>query len=148
MRNWRSLLQLQWEIPLVETKERKDHGLCCNYNEKFHLGHCCKSQKLFCTKGVWPDSEEIQEELNEAEKREGTPDEVLQEISIHEMAKASNPQTMSVIGQLQNQPITILMDSRKAHNFVGPTTIGGDGFRAFKGSSIQSHGHQWRSLVR
>lgn len=77
---------------------------------------------------MWPDSEEIQEELKEAEKREGTLGEVLPEISIHEIAKASDPQTMSVIGQLQNQPITILIDSRNAHNFVGPTTIGGDGF--------------------
>ncbi|KAF9671218.1 hypothetical protein SADUNF_Sadunf12G0024600 [Salix dunnii] len=94
-----------------EMKERREKGLCYNYDEKFKPGHKCKSLTLFLIDG----NDYCDEDMD------CSPDSDAPEISLHAIAGATNPQTMRVTGYYHNKPLYILLDSGSTHNFLDPS---------------------------
>lgn len=48
-----------------QMRERRDKGLCYNYDEKWHSKHQCKGNKIFILEEVEWLSDEEEEEVNE-----------------------------------------------------------------------------------
>ena len=68
----------------AELKDRKDKGLCYNYDEKFGPGHRCK--KLCLIEGSWSDDEEDDgKEVEEIEEKGEEENETIG-ISLHAIA--------------------------------------------------------------
>jgi len=60
-----------------------------------------------------PCDENFEEDQLEAEFIEATP-----EISFHVIASAEHPQTIRVLGKLQNKSLIMLIDGGSTHNFI------------------------------
>jgi len=45
------------------------------------------------------------------------------EISLHPMEGNSSPTTIRLMGQVNNKPVSTLLDSRSTHNFIGPRVV-------------------------
>jgi hypothetical protein len=60
-----------------------------------------------------PCDENSEEDQLEAELIEVTP-----EISFHTIAGAEHPQTIRVLGKLQNKSLIVLIDGGSTHNFI------------------------------
>jgi hypothetical protein len=95
-------------------KERRERGLCYNYDEKFRPGHKSKSLTLFLIDG----NDYFDEDMDCSLDSDVIPH---PEISLHVIAGATNPQTMRVPGYYHNKPLYILLDSGSTHNFLDPS---------------------------
>jgi hypothetical protein len=95
-----------------EAKERRGKGLCYYCDEKYSIGHRCKWPQLFMIED-YPYDENSEEDQLEAELIEVTP-----EISFHAIAGAEHPQTIRVLGKLQNKSLIVLIDGGSTHNFI------------------------------
>nr|CAD1835788.1 unnamed protein product [Ananas comosus var. bracteatus] len=110
----RSILPIKKLTP-VELKERREKGLCFNCNEKFGPGHRCR--KLFLIEGSWTDDEE-NDVIDKAKSQLLKEKTEMPEISLHAIYGARMPQTMRVRGRIDQQRITILIDSGSTHKFL------------------------------
>jgi hypothetical protein len=109
-----------------ELQARRDKGLCYNCEERYQKGHRCK--RLFHLLIVTPD--EVSDEASSFQMVASEPDPVLVEleepdptpdpaqISLHALMGHSIPQTLRVMGQIRNNPVSTLIDSGSTHNFV------------------------------
>jgi hypothetical protein len=109
-----------------ELQARHDKGLCYNCEEQYQKGHRCK--RLFHLRIVTPD--EPSDEASSLQMVASKPDPVLVEqeeidptpdpaqISLHALMGHSIPQTLRVMGQIRNNPVSTLIDSGSTHNFV------------------------------
>uniref|UniRef100_A0A2N9IXL2 Retrotransposon gag domain-containing protein n=1 Tax=Fagus sylvatica TaxID=28930 RepID=A0A2N9IXL2_FAGSY len=77
-----------------ELQQRKDKGLCYNYNEKFHPGHRCK--KLFFIEACY--NEEDGDVIMEAESSEVQDEQEALRISLHTISGAQSFDTKRVRG--------------------------------------------------
>ncbi|XP_012844847.1 PREDICTED: uncharacterized protein LOC105964883, partial [Erythranthe guttata] len=104
-------------LSTAEWEERKKKGLCFNCDEKFTYGHKCK--KLFMFLG-----EELQEESSGSETmREDREEELeLYKISVYALAGQVSPTTIKLVGMVNRQPISILVDTGSTHTFLDPNT--------------------------
>ncbi|MCH89207.1 retrotransposon-derived protein PEG10-like [Trifolium medium] len=110
----------------AELQARREKGLCYNCDEKFIQGHRCKC--LFHLLIVEPDPVVLEHQdptLNMVEgvsdpNTEPVSDPTLDppQISLHALMGHSIPQTLRVLGHIQHQPISVLIDSGSTHNFV------------------------------
>ncbi|KAF8411843.1 hypothetical protein HHK36_004402 [Tetracentron sinense] len=103
----------------LETKERRDRGLCYNCDDKWSPGHKCKFQKLYLLDGtdrVSDTEDSTEEDITVDDPAEETP-----EISLHAIAGAPTPQTMRLQGHVNNQIVVVLVDSGSTHNFLDPS---------------------------
>ncbi|XP_060673303.1 uncharacterized protein LOC132803788 [Ziziphus jujuba] len=101
-----------------ETRERREKGLYYYCDEKFVSGHRCARPQLFM---IGDDVETIEGNLEDTatEELEGT----TPEISFHAIAGTNHPQTIRVIGQLQNKDLTVLIDGGSTHNFIDQAVV-------------------------
>ena len=95
-----------------EARERRGKGLCYYCDEKYSIGHRCERPQLFMIEDS-PCDENSEEDQLEAELTEVTP-----EISFHAIAGAEHPQTIRVLGKLQNKSLIVLIDGGNTHNFI------------------------------
>ena len=95
-----------------EARERRGKGLCYYCDEKYSIGHRCERPQLFMIEDS-PCDENSEEDQLEAELTEVTP-----EISFHAIAGAEHPQTIRVLGKLQNKSLIVLIDGGSTHNFI------------------------------
>ncbi|KAG7996678.1 hypothetical protein I3843_01G173600 [Carya illinoinensis] len=117
----------------TQMKKRRDKGLCYNCDDKWGLGHRCKSAKLFIMECVDSNEEEVDScpsNLLEAsasssklisielDAKEPEP-----AISIHALVGSPNPRTMRLIGSIGGVRIVVLIDTRSTHNFVDPSIV-------------------------
>jgi hypothetical protein len=97
-----------------ELQQRKDKGLCYNYNEKFHLGHRCK--KLFFIEACY--NEEDGDVIMEAESSEVQDEQEALRISFHAISGAQSFDTKRVRGIFGSVSTIILLDLGSTHNFL------------------------------
>lgn len=122
----------------MEMKERRDKGLCYNYEEKFSPGHKCRTQKLYLMEGIWPAEEEDRNEpeLEEEVVQKEIPGPIAK-VSLHAIAGSHSPQTMQVKGWINWIPVTVLVDSGSTHNFLNPYIAKKAGLAVQQGSTIE-----------
>jgi hypothetical protein len=72
----------------TELKDRKDRGLCFNYDKKFSPGHSC--QKLFLIEGVYEEEAERSSPAGEGVVEEEE-EFVIPEISLQAISGGANP---------------------------------------------------------
>ncbi|GAU23300.1 hypothetical protein TSUD_237540 [Trifolium subterraneum] len=109
-----------------ELQSRRDNGLCYNCDERFQPSHRCKRQ--FHLLIVEPESSfEVSSELQTLQSDDipdttaptvQDPDPDPAHISLHALMGHSIPQTLWVMGQMQQRTIAILIDSESTHNFL------------------------------
>jgi hypothetical protein len=107
----------------AELQARREKGLCYNCEEKFVTGHRCK--RLFHLLIVDPTSEDSSLQSLEHEDfldplTTETQDPVSDpaQISFHALMGHTIPQTLRVMGHIQQSPIAVLVDSGSTRNFL------------------------------
>lgn len=88
-------------------KERRDRGLCYYCDDKWALGHRCRTPKLFLLEGLKAEAEEevfedVQEELAIREEQTTNEEGALLGISLHAILGTPTPRTMRLWGILEN----------------------------------------------
>jgi hypothetical protein len=107
-----------------------DEGLCYYYNDKWLPGHKCKSPRLFLMSGlelppdepsneVYYDSTDVVDSVLEFDVVECK----VPEISIIAITGSSGSKSMRLMGVLQSQVVSILIDSGSTHSFLDPTFL-------------------------
>jgi hypothetical protein len=99
-------------------KEMRSKGLCYTCDEKWNPSHVCKNPKLYLMKDI-----EVQQAENENEvffdfmeggraKEEKLSEKYLGnlEISIHTISGSPSPNTVRIVGTVQQQVVIILVD--------------------------------------
>ncbi|XP_038982040.1 uncharacterized protein LOC103710315 isoform X1 [Phoenix dactylifera] len=108
-----------WRITWEEMQQRRERGLCFKCNDKFTSGHRCKTPQVHL---IEADREEDAEGVGDGEldlHGEGQTEEGAQPvISLHALSGWTGPKTMRVMARIQEQPLTVLIDSGSTHNFV------------------------------
>lgn len=98
-------------MSLAELREQCEKVLCYNCNDKFSPGHRCK--KLFLIVAVTTEEEdEVDMDLVQPQELES------HEISLHAISGDHALDTMKVVSQVQETPMTVLFDSGSSHNFI------------------------------
>ena len=82
-------------------------------------GHRCNIEKLMMIEIDYPEEEE-EEILFEPKGRNGEKD---AEISMHAMEGNVSFQTIRLMRHINNRPVSILLDTGSAHNFVDPKVV-------------------------
>ncbi|PNX96980.1 retrotransposon-related protein, partial [Trifolium pratense] len=108
----------------AELQARRERGLCYNCDERYQPGHRCRRQ--FYILIAEPDSYDEQTETltNQLLQPEPTPDtptphpDIDPQISLHALMGHTIPQTIRLVGQINNQTLSILVDSGSTHNFI------------------------------
>ena len=110
-------------------EERKKLGLCYNCDEKWILGHRCKSAKLFLLDFIdevhEPDSGVQITELEEV-TRNSEPSMQHQEdaeITLYALSGTPTLSTLRVIGRIKQKFFVILIDLGSTHNFIDATLV-------------------------
>ncbi|PNX65654.1 hypothetical protein L195_g054648, partial [Trifolium pratense] len=129
----------------VELQARREKGLCYNCDERYVQGHRCK--RTFHLLIVQPeedvnDSTALQldgsNDVEQVVDPEPQPDPA--QISLHALMGHSIPQTLRVIGQINNKPVGVLIDSGSTHNFVQDRVVKQLGL-------VTQQGHTFNVLV-
>ncbi|XP_022863881.1 uncharacterized protein LOC111383916 [Olea europaea var. sylvestris] len=110
----------------TELQDQRSRGLYFNCDEKFLSGHRCK--KLFFIKGIFPSSEESEDEVITEEELETN----IPEISFHAISGTSNPRTIRLLSKIGGILITISIDSDSTHNFLNSKVASKVGIKATK----------------
>ncbi|KAL4607501.1 hypothetical protein ACB092_09G179000, partial [Castanea dentata] len=97
----------KFKLPLqrlspAQMEERRKKGLCFNCDEKFQLGHHCKSAKLFLLEGLYP--------------FQGTSSKA--EITLYALLGSPSLGTMRIKGRINDHWVVILIDTSSTHNFL------------------------------
>jgi hypothetical protein len=109
-----------------ELQARRAKGLCYNCDERFQLGYRCKRQVhlLIANPEAVVDLGSTLQTLEDADSAtQPVPDDPIQDpdlaqISLHALMGHTIPQTLRVMGHINQSPIAILIDSGSTHNFL------------------------------
>ena len=110
-------------------EERKKLGLCYNCDEKWILGHRCKSAKLFLLdfidKVQEPNSSMQITELKEVTRnsKPGMQHQEDAEITLYALSGTPTSGTIKVIGRIKQKFFVILIDLGSTHNFIDATLV-------------------------
>jgi hypothetical protein len=118
-------------ISPTQMRERRAKGLCYSYDEKWNSSHICKTPKLYLMTGVEIQHNEPAEEvffdsidgINMVEEQNSVECAETPEISIHAISGSLSPNTILIVGIIQQQMVVILVDSGSTHNFLDPATV-------------------------
>ena len=107
-------LAVQKLTPMQMSKRRKK-GLCYHCDEKWSVGHKCKSMKLYLIEEVQEEDGDcviVEEEKEEMELREEA------EITLCALLGSTSPSIMRVIAIINGQKAVVLIDIGNSHNFM------------------------------
>jgi len=116
--NWKRLSEAEW-------RAKRDKGLCFRCDEKYTIGHKCRNKEL---QVMMIYDEEMEEENGEGEQRgDGEGDSVFRdehiELSMNSVVGLTTPQTMKVKGDIEGQPVVVLIDGGATHNFIAAEVV-------------------------
>ncbi|KAM2966317.1 hypothetical protein FF1_026743 [Malus domestica] len=100
----------------VEIQRKREKGECWFCDEKWRTGHNCANKQLLMLDLAYPE-EEITTPLLEEPPPEFLQME-LSECAFYGTFARTTVKTMKVIGSVNGQQVTVLLDSRSTHNFV------------------------------
>jgi hypothetical protein len=103
----------------MQMLERRKKGLCYHCDDRWSVGHKCKTMKLFVMEEMQGDEEDC--ELVEEEEGEAEIEGEQVEITLCALLGSSSPSTMSVVAILNGQKIVVLLDTSGTHNFMDST---------------------------
>jgi hypothetical protein len=84
--------------------ERREKGLCFNYDNKYSKGHKCGENKLFYIDYEEEEDQELDPSQHlDLEKTTPT-------ISCHALADINTPQTLEIQGYIKNKKLIVLID--------------------------------------
>ncbi|XP_052202680.1 uncharacterized protein LOC127808263 [Diospyros lotus] len=109
----------------AERKAKREKGLCFRCDEKYLVSHQCKNKELHV---MMIYDEEMEEEGVKVETREGREEEVGQgseviELSMNSVVGLTTPQTMKLQGDIEGQPVVVLIDGGATHNFIAAELV-------------------------
>ena len=100
--------------------ERRKKGLCYHSDEKWSVGHKCKSMKLYLI-------EEVQEEEEDYVIVDGEEEQELREneaeITMCALLGNTSPSTRRVITIINGQKAMVLIDTGSTHNFMDKSLV-------------------------
>jgi hypothetical protein len=107
----------------MELQARREQGLCYNCDDKYVKGHHCKrSFHLLIVQPEDPVDDGVALQLEASDSVDSEEDSDLipdpAQISLHALMGHSIPQTLRVMGQINNHQVGVLIDSGSTHNFV------------------------------
>jgi hypothetical protein len=108
----------------AELQARREKGLCYNCDERFVRGHRCKhlfnllivGPEISMDEGSTLQTLESEDQIYQDPIEDPTPDPA--QISFHALMGHTIPQTLRVMGQINHNPVAILIDSGSTHNFL------------------------------
>lgn len=110
-------------------KERKERGLCYNYDEKWGPSRKCKVAPLFILECTYSSEEEkpqtifnsslVEEEGSQPNEENVNLDPTL-EISINALWGSPTSRMIQIMGYINGYDVVILIDTRSMHNFMDP----------------------------
>lgn len=116
-----------------EARERREKGLCYYCDEKFIPGHRCERPQLFMIEDSTTATPET-----EAEAQDTLEDPLeIPEISFHAISGAQHPQTLRVMGKLNNKNIPVLIDGGSTHNFIDQALVKRFGLPSVRANRLQ-----------
>jgi len=126
-----SLTMLVHRISPAQMRERRAKGLCYSCDEKWHSSHICKTPKLYLMSRVEIQHSEPAEEvffdsmdgINMVKEQNYVECVETPKISIHAISGSPSPNTMWIVGIIQQQMVVILVDSESTHYFLDPTIV-------------------------
>ena len=93
--------------------ERREKGLCFNFDNKYGKGHKCSEKKVFYIDNEEEEDQEL-ERSQDLDLEETTPT-----ISCHALAGIiTRPQTLNIQGYIKKKKVAIFIDSGSTHNFI------------------------------
>ena len=114
-RNTRPPLAVQ-KLTLMQMLERRKNELCYHCDEKWSVGHKCKTMKLYIMEGIEEDDkvEDFVEEEIELVEMEEEP----AEITLCALLSSTSPSTMRVVACVNGHKEIVLIDTNSTHNFL------------------------------
>lgn len=104
----------------VEIIARRNRNQCFGCEEKWHIGHKCKTQQVYIMDGFMQLSEDKEDESSESDTEDGQ--EALAEhnfnISLQALYGIPSMHTIRLQGFIKSQPVTILVDSGSTHSYL------------------------------
>lgn len=105
--------RLTWE----EMRKRRAQGLCFNCNDKFTVGHKCRSPQILLLEGsdINIKFEEVLDDETEVPITDLQPK---PEMSLHALTGWSTSRTMRVMSRIGHYEVVVPIDNGSTHNFV------------------------------
>jgi hypothetical protein len=118
------------KITPAQMKERREKGLCYYCDDHWIPGHKCKSPRLYLLSGLHLPPEDLCEDVyfDSSDTAVPIPEfDVIEckepEISLHAISGSLGANSMRLMGLLQQQQVSILIDSESTHNFLDPAFL-------------------------
>lgn len=109
----------------TELHEKRPKGICYNCDQKWTMGHRCRSQYLLLLGTANDELEDSpgDEQLTTSELEVVTPVEVVTGdiSSLNTLAGQGNPRSLRLMGEITGRRVQVLIDNGSTHNFVKPT---------------------------
>ncbi|KAH9778847.1 hypothetical protein KPL71_007489 [Citrus sinensis] len=103
-----------------ELREKKEKGLCYNCDQKWSNSHRCRSKFLLLL-----GTEDVDEAMGPPINSEIS--DVVEETiiagdisSLNALAGQNTPRSLRLLGEINQQPVQVLIDSGSTHNFIKP----------------------------
>ncbi|KAF5475612.1 hypothetical protein F2P56_007404, partial [Juglans regia] len=107
--------------------DKRKRGLCFHCDEKWHLGHVCKSPKIYFLQAADQNTEDKGEEVfyDSTDMTETAPPTTLEgpTITLNALTGTPCPKTMRLHGHIGNASVLILVDTGSTHNFLDPSIV-------------------------
>jgi len=113
---------IKW-LSYEELTLRCEHGICFNYDEKFHRGHKCASKAFLLIRDDDDPFEDAAPLLEPSPEPPDTHDPLQAQISLHTFSGHLAPETLCLVGQVALYPVVILLDGRSTHNFIQESMV-------------------------
>ena len=97
--------------------ERREKGLCFNFENTYSNGHKCSEKKLFSI-DCEEEEEKEQEPSQDEEIKEITSEDITLTISCHALDRINTPPTLKIEGYIENKKVTMLIDFGSSDNFI------------------------------
>ncbi|KAF5443243.1 hypothetical protein F2P56_035816, partial [Juglans regia] len=108
--------------------EKRKKGLCFHCEEKWHLGHVCKTPKIYLLQPVEQVGDDKGEEVfyDTTDLTDTPPPTTTQEgpiITLNALTGTPSPKTMRLYGHIGAASVLILVDTGSTHNFLDPSIV-------------------------